>query len=96
MNDNPIFVLDANAFIEAKNRYYAFNIVPAFWTSLNLYALQGRIRSIDRIKKQLEDGNDELAEWIKAGNMADAFVDSGTKEIVKAYEEIMNWVQSNN
>jgi hypothetical protein len=26
------FVLDANVFIEAHRRYYAFDIAPLFWT----------------------------------------------------------------
>ncbi len=92
---SPVFVLDANVFISAKNSYYAFDIVPAFWKGLISFSSDGRVRSIDRIKKQLEDGNDELADWIKGGNMGEAFVSSGTPEVVEAYEEIVNWVQSN-
>ncbi len=26
-----MYLLDANVFIDAKNRYYGFDIVPAFW-----------------------------------------------------------------
>ncbi len=97
VTDTPpsIFVLDANVFISAKNSYYPFDIVPAFWNGLIRFSAEGRVHSIDRIKKQLEDGNDELADWIKAGNMAEAFANSGTSEVVKAYEEIVNWVQRN-
>ncbi len=28
------YVLDTNVFTESKNRYYAFDIAPKFWTSL--------------------------------------------------------------
>ena len=26
-----MFLIDANVLIEAKNRYYAFDIAPGFW-----------------------------------------------------------------
>ena len=95
MNVKPIYLLDADVFIEAKNRYYAFDIAPAFWGNLILYAQQGQIQSIDRIKKQLEEGNDNLAKWIKDGNMAEAFIDSGQDDVIASYREIMTWVQTN-
>lgn len=28
------YLLDANVFIEAKNRYYGFDFCPAFWNWL--------------------------------------------------------------
>ena len=46
------YVLDANVFIEAARRYYAFDLAPKFWESLVLHAADGRIQSIDRIKKK--------------------------------------------
>ena len=30
-----VYVLDANVFIEAARRYYAFDLVPRFWTAWN-------------------------------------------------------------
>lgn len=43
------YVLDANVFIEAARRYYAFDLAPAFWRALIKHAIQGRVLSIDRI-----------------------------------------------
>lgn len=34
MDDDPVYLLDSNVFMEAKNRYYAFDIVPGFWQAL--------------------------------------------------------------
>lgn len=31
---SPTFLVDADVFIAAKNRYYAFDICPGFWNSL--------------------------------------------------------------
>lgn len=65
--EGPEFVLDANVFIEAARRYYAFDLAPGFWESLIHYAKNGRIRSIDRVKQELERGKDQLAEWGQGG-----------------------------
>ena len=96
MKHDPIYILDANVFIEAKNRYYAFDIVPAFWDNLILHSAKGSIKCIDRIKEQLEEGKDELAKWIAGGHLAKhTFVDSGIDEVIKSYQEVISWVQAN-
>ena len=47
-----IYVLDANVFIDAAKRYYAFDIAPGFWDSLALLAQIGSVRSIDRVYQE--------------------------------------------
>jgi hypothetical protein len=95
VNGNPVYVVDANVFIEAARRYYAFDVAPTFWTNLVYLAAQGRIRSIDKIKQELERGNDELADWIKSGNMSDAFASTDQEDVIMIFGEIMKWVQGN-
>jgi hypothetical protein len=90
-----VYLLDADTFIAAARRYYAFDLVPSFWNHLIRLASDGRIASIDRIKKQLAEGNDRLAEWIKNGNMKDAFFSTDQADVIAAYQEIMIWVQNN-
>jgi hypothetical protein len=90
-----VYLLDANTFMEAARRYYAFDLAAAFWDHLIRLASQGRIASIDRIKKQIEDGNDTLAEWVKSGNMSEAFASTEQDDVIAAYQEIIIWVQNN-
>lgn len=59
-------LLDANVFIEAKNRYYGFDLVPAFWSWIEQQATSGEIASTDMVYDELEDGGDDLAQWVKA------------------------------
>lgn len=33
-----MYLLDANVFIEAKNRYYGFDLAPGFWDWLDAAA----------------------------------------------------------
>ena len=57
------YLLDANPFVEAKNRYYGFDICPGFWTSIIELHEARRIFSIDRIQQELAEQDDELQKW---------------------------------
>lgn len=60
-----MYLLDTNIFIEAKNRYYDFDIVPGFWSWLERAHARGHIISIDAVANELLAGNDRLADWVK-------------------------------
>jgi hypothetical protein len=89
----PVFVLDANVFMEAARRYYAFDLVPPFWETLVEFAEAGRLESIDRVKKEIEKGKDDLAEWA-GSHFSDAFASTDEDSINALYADIMSWVES--
>ncbi len=91
--DNRKYILDANVFIEASRRYYAFDLAPPFWDNLIAYAESDRIISIDRIKQELERGRDELAEWAK-NSFHQAFASTDEEGIINSYADIMKWVNN--
>ena len=93
MTNDLAYVLDANVFIEAARRYYAFDLAPKFWDSLLHHATNGRIRSIDRIGKELERGKDELAIWM-GNHFNQAFASTDETDVVRVFGEIMNWVNN--
>lgn len=59
------YLLDTNTFIEAKNRYYHFDVCPGFWDWLARLGEKQSILSVQPVKKELQQGNDELAKWVK-------------------------------
>lgn len=59
------YLLDANTYIQAKNQYYGMDICPAYWDWLDQQFQYGVVASIHMIAKELKDGNDELANWVK-------------------------------
>jgi len=59
------FLLDANVFIEAKNRYYGFDICPGFWEWLINEESAGRVLSVAAVKDELIGRDDELSDWAK-------------------------------
>ncbi|CDT32179.1 DUF4411 family protein [Vibrio coralliirubri] len=59
------YLLDANTFIEAKNRYYSMVICPGYWQWILQSNIQAGVASIQFIKDELTNGNDDLAQWAK-------------------------------
>jgi hypothetical protein len=91
------YLLDSNVFIEAKRRYYAFNICPGFWDALVVHAENSTIKSIDRIKTfELQEGHvdDELKIWANTIISSKFFAISNEEDVLLKYAEIMAWVNS--
>lgn len=59
------YLLDANVFIEAKNRYYGFEFCPAFWEWLLVQNNEKNVYCIDKVGDEIIAGTDSLAEWAK-------------------------------
>lgn len=59
------YLLDANTFIEAKNRYYRMHVCPGYWTWIRRKHGIEVVASIKMVGKELTDGNDELSKWAK-------------------------------
>lgn len=49
------YLFDTNTLLEAKNRYYAFDVCPAFWDWLLLERSRGNVLSIEAVKGELKD-----------------------------------------
>jgi len=60
-----LYLLDANALINAHNGWFALNRVPEFWLWLLHHAEAGTIKMPIEIYGEVEGGNDELAAWMK-------------------------------
>ena len=60
------YLLDANVFIEGKNRYYGLDFCPAFWDWLQAENTAGSVFSIEKVGDELAAGADELADWAAA------------------------------
>jgi uncharacterized protein DUF4411 len=57
------YLLDANVFIEAKNRYYGLDFCPAFWEWLVVSNASDLVFSIEKVADEVEAGGDDLAAW---------------------------------
>lgn len=61
-----MYLLDANVFIEAKNRYFGFDICPGFWSWIAERHAAGTVFSIEGVRAELARGSDELSRWATA------------------------------
>jgi hypothetical protein len=92
MTKSPPFLLDSNFFIEAYRVTYPFDVVPTFWIKVKELAEQGKIISIDKVKKELLQNKDDLSQWIIENLPEDFFNDTST--VVTNYASLTGWVYS--
>lgn len=97
MPDRKRYVLDANVFIQAHRRHYAFDICPGFWDLLVKQHSARTVCSIDKIREEIAAGQDgdELKKWVKNKQSLDGFF-KGTedREVLAAFRKMMSWVQN--
>lgn len=93
MVSHPIFLLDTNVFIEAAKRYYAFRIAPGYWDGLIIHARRGPIRSIDKVKLEIDRGGDELKTWVNL-NFRGWFESTNQQDVMNAYQVVMTWANA--
>ena len=86
--------LDSNVFIQAKNGYYRFNVVPAFWTWIDEQSDTGNVATSTEVYAELKDGNDTLAEWAKVRRVSSLFV-APDDDVQVMYADIVNHVNAN-
>ena len=61
-----IYSLDTNVFIEAWNKYYAFEICPDYWDKLDQLAKGGIIFATEEVKRDIAKKDDNLYRWIES------------------------------
>ena len=86
-------LLDANVFITAKNTYYGFDLVPAFWTWLEREAAAGTLASTDLVYRELRDGSDDLATWIGSRRDLIFHVSSASAEVARHVASLDSWAR---
>lgn len=88
------YVLDANAFIQAKRRFYAFDFCPGYWRALKWYQQQGRLGSVDHVKTELLKGADDLAQWVTDEFPTEGFSQTSTSAIAAVYSQMLGRVMA--
>lgn len=87
-----IYVVDSNFFIEAHRTTYPLDIAKGFWGKVKQLAEAGTIVSIDKVKNELYDKNDDLEVWCK-NNLPNSFF-KNSSEVLKEYIQVTEWAMS--
>jgi predicted nucleic acid-binding protein len=85
------YLLDANVFIDAQQKYYPLDVVVAFWDWMVAENQKGNLFSHEQVLIELLKGKDDLAKWAK--NKGKSFflpTDADTNKQAK----VNKWVSS--
>lgn len=96
MSNEPIYLLDADVFIAAKNAYYAFDICPGFWRSILQLHQAGRAFTITRVREELLSGSksEDLVKWVNSSIPKDFFVYIDSNAVTTTFRQIIEWSQN--
>lgn len=90
----PRYVLDANAFIQAKRKFYGLDFCPGYWRTLIWHQQQGRICSIDKVRDEIMRGADDLAAWVEQEFGTTGFATTSTAAVAEVYAQMLAWVMA--
>jgi predicted nucleic acid-binding protein len=88
------YALDANAFIQAKRKFYAFDFCPGYWRTLIWHQRQGRLCSIDKVRAELRKGADDLWSWAENQFGEAAFASTSDPAVTAIYGQMLAWVMA--
>ncbi len=86
------YVVDSNFFIQAHRATYPLDVATSFWVKVKELAQNGTIVSIDKVKKELFDKNDDLEDWC-VKNLPPNFFKSSAS-VLTEYGQVSAWTMS--
>lgn len=90
----PTYVLDANAFMQARRDFYPFDVCPGYWDALIWHGQDGALCSIDRVAAEIQRGKDDLWQWVEERFGTAKFVSTDAAAVIQWFGEIVNWAQA--
>jgi len=84
------YLIDTDIFIAAKNLHYGMDFCPAFWDWLIQANAAGKLMSIEAVRDDLVDGEDELAVWAKARD--EQFFATPVETDLPALGRVTQWI----
>lgn len=89
----PIYWLDADVYIQAKNGPYPFELVPKFWAFLAEQLDYGTIKSPKMVYEEITAGDDLLSKWAKR-RRSSGLCAKTTKDVQDCFKKIANHVHT--
>lgn len=87
-----VYVIDSNFLIQAYRVYYPLDIAQSFWLKVKQLAHDGKIISIDKVRNEIFNHNDELEDWCRENLPNDFFKDTST--VMVEYSAVTAWAVS--
>lgn len=87
------YLLDSDVFIQAKAMHYGFRVCPAFWCWLDREHANGKVYSIQQVRKELLKYDDELSNWVKSRKPM--FLDADDGMTYSSLAMLSSWATAN-
>ena len=91
-----LFIVDTNFFIQSHRVTYPLDVAVGFWNTVIKIANENKIISIDKVKNEIYENDDELTTWIADNLPAEFFKPTDSRDILTNYSRIVNWANSKN
>ena len=85
-----MYLLDANTFIEAKNKYYRTSICPGYWDFMDSNFKTQILASTRGVYSELEKFGDSLSDWVKPRK--EWFLEESDTECINCLSDISQFV----
>ncbi len=83
------YLLDSDVLMEARKRYYGFDICPGFWAWIERKHQHGVLLSVEKVRDEIGEGTDALVTW--AGNRPDSFFIAPDDKTQAAFATVSQW-----
>lgn len=90
----PLYVADTNVFIQAHRSTYPLDVATSFWNLIKQLAEDEKINSIDKVRDEIEENEDELQRWIQTNLSDEFFKDTNQDSILTEYGLMAPWAES--
>ncbi len=86
------YIIDTSCLTQAHRVYYPFDIAPSFWNFMKHQFGNGSLLIINKVKDEIDWGNDALTNWVHAEIPAGLHIDChANANIISHYGSIMVW-----
>jgi hypothetical protein len=89
-----LYLTDSNFFIQAHRVSYPLDVATSFWNKVQKLANEGKIISIDKVRSEIYNNEDELKKWIENNLPKNFFKDTST--LLDTYNKVTSWAMSMN
>ncbi|MGV3593410.1 MAG: DUF4411 family protein [Gammaproteobacteria bacterium] len=85
-----MYLLDANTYIEAQNRYYNASFCPAYWDWIDHQFAKGNLNSVIPVYDELAGYGDDLSRWVR--KRKHHFIDVSAEPVQEKFSEIVAYI----
>ncbi len=85
------YLIDSNTFIAPHRGYAPVDVAVSLWNKIKILADKGTICSLDMVKNELYENDDDLKQWMKSHIQSKFFMKFSNEETNDRLGEIMRW-----